>query len=75
MNLLLSTGLSKREMQIAVAVTAAAVATLAARDSEEEQRRLKSLLSDYILHRMVALEEKVCSSCNLFRSVDRYGCP
>jgi hypothetical protein len=57
----LSAGLSKKEMHIAVAVAAAAVATLAMKDSEAEQKRLESLLSDYILHRMSALEEKVCS--------------
>ena len=54
-------GLSKREMQISVAVAAAAVATLAMKDSEKEQKRLESLLNDYIMHRMTALEEKVCS--------------
>jgi hypothetical protein len=61
MSIPLSAGLSKKEMHIAVAVAAAAVATLAMRDSEAEQKRLESLLSDYILHRMSALEEKVCS--------------
>ena len=46
-------------MAIAVAVAAASISALAKSDSYNEQRRLKSLLADYVQHRMEALEEKV----------------
>ena len=52
-------------MKVALAVSAAAISALAARDAEEEKVRLKSLLADYILHRMTVLDEKVPTSISV----------
>ena len=46
-------------MKVALAVAAAAIAALAAKDAEVEKARLKSLLAEYIMHRMTVLDEKV----------------
>ena len=46
-------------MAIAVAIAAASISALAKSDSDKERKRLKSLLADYVQHRMAALEEKV----------------
>ena len=46
-------------MKMIIALGAACITAMALKDSEREQLRLKSLLNDYVLHRLSALEEKV----------------
>ena len=51
--------ITTKEMKIIIALGAACITAMALKDSEREQLRLKSLLNDYVLHRLSALEEKV----------------
>lgn len=54
-----STDVNKIESKIILGTTAAAISIMAKNDMIVEENKLKSLLDDYIVLRLAALEEKV----------------
>ena len=57
------------EVVAPIAVAAAAISAAARQGAEVEQERLKDLMTDYMSHRLRALEEKVCANEELFHAV------
>ena len=63
---MISKKFSKQELKIILALGGACISVLASKEAEIEKIRLKSLLNDYISHRLSALEEKVCDQICVF---------